>query len=80
MTDCSQIKADWKKLEAMAEIFSSPQSFAYHVGKDLLVNGVDIFHEIQDAVDSYKNQDWTKFGIDIGEAAAKTILGKESLM
>ena len=40
MKDCSSIKADWQKLEQMAEIFSSPTSFAYHVGKDLLINGV----------------------------------------
>lgn len=38
--DCEGVKADWIKLEKMAEIFASPTSFAYHVGKDLLVNGV----------------------------------------
>jgi hypothetical protein len=40
MKDCSHIKADWEKLEQMAVIFDSPTSFAYHVGKDLLINGV----------------------------------------
>lgn len=79
MKDCSNIKADWKKLESMIAIFSSPSSFAYHVGKDLMVNGVDIFHEISDSVQAYNNQDWTKFGIDIGEATAKTLIGVESL-
>jgi hypothetical protein len=34
----------------MASIFASPQSFAWHVGKDLLVNGVQIYHEIDAAV------------------------------
>ena len=40
MSDCSSLKADWAKLEKMVEIFESPTSFAYHVGKDLLINGV----------------------------------------
>jgi hypothetical protein len=41
--DCEGVTADWTKLEKMAEIFASPTSFAYHVGKDLIVNGVQIF-------------------------------------
>merc|ERR1712127_506409 len=56
MSDCSHIVADWKKLTEMVAIFSSPESFAYHVGKDLLVNGVDIFHEIEGAVTDYKSK------------------------
>lgn len=47
--DCKDIMVDLKKLEAMVEIFASPMSFVYHVGKDLIVNGVQIFHEIEDA-------------------------------
>jgi len=43
MQDCSSLKADWQKLEDMALVFSSPSSFAWHVGKDLLVNGVQIY-------------------------------------
>lgn len=38
--DCKNIKADISKLVKMASIFKSPLSFAYHVGKDILVNGV----------------------------------------
>lgn len=78
MSDCSHLKADWEKLEKMSDIFSSPKSFAYHVGKDLLVNGKDIFGEIKEALGAYKKQDWKKFGVDIGTAAAKTILGEEA--
>lgn len=78
MSDCSQLKADWAKLEKMAAIFSSPTAFAYHVGKDLMINGVDIFHEIEDAIQQYADKNWEQFGVDVGEAAAKTILGAES--
>ena len=77
MSDCSHLKADWAKLEKMAAIFESPTSFAYHVGKDLLINGKDIYKEIATAIGDYKSQKWEDFGINIGEAAAKTILGEE---
>jgi|TARA_B110000305_G_C19405190_1_gene622328 hypothetical protein len=75
MSDCSHIKADWEKLVQMAAIFDSPTSFAYHVGKDILVNGVQIFQEIETAVADYKSQKWEDFGFMVGEATAKTLLG-----
>ena len=77
MSDCSNIKADWARLEALAAVFTSPRSFAYHVGKDLIINGKDIYHEISDAIVQYDNQQWEQFGIDVGTAAAKTILGMD---
>jgi hypothetical protein len=33
----------------MAHGFSNPFSFAYHVGRDLVVNGVDIYKEMVEA-------------------------------
>jgi hypothetical protein len=77
MSDCSSIKADWNKLEKMVAVFDSPTSFAYHVGKDLVVNGKDIFSEIKTAVSDYETQNWDDFGYQVGEAAAKTLLGAE---
>jgi hypothetical protein len=78
--DCKGIALDVKKLEAMVEIFASPMSFVYHVGKDLMINGVQIHHELEDAAAQYHVGNWEKFGIDIGEATAKTLLGEESLI
>jgi hypothetical protein len=76
MSDCSSLKADWAKLVQMAQIFSSPSSFAYHVGKDLIINGKDIYREIRTAITDYKNGAWSDFGYQIGEASAKLILGE----
>lgn len=76
MSDCSSVKADWAKLEKMVEVFDSPTSFAYHVGKDLVVNGRDIFAEIKTSVTDYQTQNWDDFGYQVGEAAAKTLLGE----
>ena len=78
MKDCSSLRADWQKLEQMVAIFDSPTSFAYHVGKDLMINGVEIFHEVETAVADYNAGNWADFGYNIGEAAAKTLLGEES--
>ena len=66
MKDCSHILADWKKLEKMIAIFDSPTSFAYHVGKDLLINGVQIYDEIETAVSDYEQAKWGDFGYNIG--------------
>jgi hypothetical protein len=79
MQDCSHIKADWDRLAKMVAIFNSPTSFAYHVGKDLLVNGVEIYDDVTSAVNAYENQRWGDFGYAMGEAAAKALLGSEEL-
>lgn len=77
MSDCSSLTADWAKLEEMVKVFDSPTSFAYHVGKDLLVNGKDIYAEIEAAITDYEGAQWEAFGEQVGMAAAKTILGPE---
>ena len=76
LSDCSHIQADWEKLVKMAAIFESPTSFAYAVGKHLLLNGVEIYGEIKTAVQDYESQDFNDFGFQIGEASAKLILGE----
>ena len=75
MKDCSNIKADWNKLESMVKAFSNPTSFAYHVGKDLIVNGKDIYSEINTSITDYQQEKWGEFGYQVGEAAAQVILG-----
>jgi len=77
MEDCSKTKADWDKLKHMAEAFENPKTFAFTAGKNLLVNGKEIYGEITNAVDAYKAEDWHAFGFNTGEAAAKIIFGEE---
>ena len=76
LSECSHIPADWEKLVKMAAIFESPASFAYAVGKHLLLDGVEIYGEISTAVHDYEAQDFSDFGFQIGEASAKLILGQ----
>jgi len=77
MKECSGIKADWEKLVAMAEIFENPTTFAYHAGKNLIVNGREIIGEVTHAVEAYKVQAWYDFGYNIGKASAKLIIGED---
>ena len=55
----------------MAESFKSPWSFAYHVAHDLLVNGVEIFHEVDSAISDYDASNFEGFGENIGKAMAQ---------
>ena len=74
-SDCSSGVHGIENLVHMAENFASPWSFAYHVGKDLLVNGVAIYHEVDDAIAKYESSDYNGFGEDIGRALAQVFVG-----
>lgn len=75
MSVCPGVEVDVQKLEKMAKIFKNPKTFAYHVGKDLLVDGVQIYGDINKGVEAYKAQEYEQFGEDIGDALALLILG-----
>jgi putative cell wall-binding protein len=74
---CKAVGVDVTKLMQMAEVFAHPSTFIAHVGKDLIVNGKDIFAEIEDSVKQFKSAQYEKFGEDIGMALAKVIVGAE---
>ena len=48
--DCKLVVENIDDLSKMANEFSNPLSFAYHVGKDLIVNSKDIYKQINDSV------------------------------
>lgn len=52
----------------MAEVFAHPLTLIYKVGKNLIVNGIDIFKKIAQALIAYGAQDYFTFGQHIGEA------------
>jgi hypothetical protein len=55
--------------------FKSPIFFAWHIGKDLVVNGISIYFEIKNAIQYYDAGDYLKFGECIGAALAMTFIG-----
>jgi len=79
MTDCKAAVSEIEKLVAMLKTFKSPISFAYHVGKDLIVNGIQIIKDIEGAVNAYEAKEYEVFGYDIGHALAAILIGNESI-
>lgn len=63
-------------ISALAQM-AHPVQFAFHVGKDLVVNGKDILKEISTAVADYKSAQFEDFGVQVGRALHKLIVGAE---
>lgn len=78
MTQCQTAVEDAKRLYEMIANFKSPLSFAYHVGKDILVNGVQIYKEIDSAVTDYNSANWRQFGYDCGYALGLVLIGTKN--
>ena len=71
---------DVAKIEAMLAAFSSPVSFVFHVAKDLIVNGRQIFKEVSSGVRAYHAGNYTSFGFYMGEAMAAAIVGEKEVV
>jgi hypothetical protein len=67
----SGFEPELEKVESVLAVFKSPSKVVYDVGKSLLVNGHEIWHQIDDAVHQYKADNFFTFGKDIGEAVAE---------
>jgi hypothetical protein len=63
------------RLKSAIVQMKSPSTFAVHIGHDLLVNGVDIYKEVKDAVTQYRGKHWSAFGEDLGKALSKLLVG-----
>lgn len=80
MTQCGQAGAQVEKLYALLKTFKSPLSFAYHVGKDLIVNGVQIYHDIENLLSAYHAANWNQVGYYAGHAMAEILIGQSALL
>jgi hypothetical protein len=80
MSDCGHLSGDLHKLETIVATFTNLPAFAWHVGSDLLVNGVDIYNDIDHAITNFKSSNWEQFGENVGDASAKVFLGAEELV
>lgn len=78
LRDCKAAVSDVEQIVHALEQFSKPVSFAFHVAKDLVVNGHDIFAEISQAVADYKAGEFEDFGEQVGMALHKLIVGAEA--
>merc|ERR1712085_71284 len=74
-TACGATKDEMEKLFESLDIMEHPKQFVYHMGHDLVVNGIDIYKQINESVAYYSTQDWKKMGESIGEALDLIIVG-----
>ena len=74
--DCEAGVTGAEAIITMAESFENPWSFAYHLAKDLVVNGVQIYHQIDDSIKAYDAGEMESFGEHVGEALALVLVGE----
>lgn len=83
--DCEAAAKDVKdeapKLVEALEALKHPKEFAFHVGKDLVVNHAEIFQQVSAAINDYHGQKWEDFGKSVGAALSEILVGSaESLI
>ena len=59
----------------MVSRFSDPKTFAYELGTNIVVNGVDIYREMSAAYTNYLAKNYESFGRDIGVSLALIFIG-----
>lgn len=62
----------------MANAFKKPEDLAVEVGKNVVVNGVDIYRELSAAYTNYLGAQYEEFGRDIGVSLALVFIGSNS--
>lgn len=62
MIECKVVLDEAKKLTLILSQIKSPLKFAYHVGTDLVINGMDIYNEVNEAIADYKDDDFLGMG------------------
>ena len=74
ITQCeSAASSDVQKIKNALAVFEHPMTLIYDIGKALLVNGSDIYNEINIAIGDWHNEDWYNFGLNIGLALGKVL-------
>jgi len=73
--DCQAAARDIEKLIKLANAFTNPQSFLYAIGKSLLINRIEVIHEVTNAVKAYDNKDFYNLGYWVGKAMDTIFLG-----
>jgi hypothetical protein len=59
----------------MALVLFNPFSFFFHIGEDLIVNGVRIYKDISYSITQYDAGHFELMGEGIGDALAKLLIG-----
>merc|ERR1712079_4144 len=75
LATCKATEGDIKQITSALKQLKHPKSFIFHAFKNLVVNRKDIYKEITTAVSDYRSQTWLDFGVQVGLALHKMIVG-----
>jgi len=75
LLDCKNITLDVEHLKSLGEVFASPENFWYSFENNLIINGVDIYNDINECIDDFNAQKFYDFGLKLGEAMSLAIMG-----
>lgn len=73
---CHRAPADLKKIISALSALSNPQTFFVKVGKNIIVNGHEIFKEVGLAIKAEQNNDFEAMGDAIGIILSKMLVGE----
>lgn len=77
MAKCEALPDEVEAMKKLIETIKSPKSFFFTVGKNILVNGQEIFTDVTGAVSDYQSQNWENFGKEIGDILLKVFIGSD---
>ena len=76
--DCESVsKTDLDNLEKMGELFLHPKQLFMDIGRNLFMNGIDIYNEIKTGKADQENGWYLQAGKAFGEAASLLLWGGE---
>lgn len=75
---CNQSLSDVENLINALAQFKNPRSFIFNAGKNLLINGVNIYYDLTNASSDYEAGNWNSYGQDIGRALALVLWGNNA--
>lgn len=70
MTDCKHAEEEIMVVVHAIESLTSPWELVYHVGKEIIVNHKDIFHDVEGAIENWDSKSYENFGKNIGDIIA----------
>jgi len=76
----SAYEDDATDLENMLAVFENPYTFAYTVGKNLVLNGNDIYGDMAAAMADWDSGNFYSFGLNVGKGLAQTFLSQKAIV